>query len=124
MLNTEVRDDIMFWIYFAACLRRIRFLKEGVQMKGYQTKIKKSNYHNGRARYFHYNPGLRKVLKVLLQCVLRKGTPSLRTAPHGALPAAHERRLRADGATDSVERPPAGVFRAEHLQVQDGKEGH
>ena len=62
-------------------------------MKGYPMNIKISNYHNGRARYFHYNPGLRKVLKVLLQCVLRKGTLLLRTAPHGALPAAHDHRL-------------------------------
>ena len=27
-------------------------------MKGYQTKIKISNYHNGRARYFQYNTPL------------------------------------------------------------------
>ena len=93
-------------------------------MKGYQIKIKISNSNNGRARYFHYHPGLRKVLKVLMLCVLRKGTPSLRTAPHGALPAAHERRLRADGATDSVEKPPAGILRPEHLEEQDGNEGH
>ena len=93
-------------------------------MKGYQTKIEISNYHNERARYFHYKPGLRNVLKVLLQCVLRKGTPSLRTAPHGALLAAHDHRLRADSATDNVERPLAGTFRAEHLEVQDGNEGH
>ena len=93
-------------------------------MKGYQTKTKISNYHNGRARYFHYNVGLRKVLKVLMPCVLRREPPSLRTAPHGALPAADERRLRADGATDSVERPPAGILRAEHLEEQDGNEGH
>ena len=93
-------------------------------MKGYPKNIKISNYDNGRARYFHYNPGLRKVLKVLLQCVLRKGTPSLRTAPHGALPAADERHLRADGATDSVQRPPAGVSRAEHLKEQNGNEDH
>ena len=25
-------------------------------MKGYQTKIEISNYHNGRARYFNYDP--------------------------------------------------------------------
>ena len=85
-------------------------------MKGYQTKIKISNYDNRRARYFHYNPGLRKVLKVLMLCVLRKETPSLTTAPPGALLAAHERCLWADGATDSVERPPAGILRAEHLE--------
>ena len=93
-------------------------------MKGYPMNIKISKYHNGRAGYFHYNPGLRNVLKVLLQCVLRKGTPSLRTAPHGALPAADDHRLRADSATDNVERPPAGMFRAEHLEAPDGNEGH
>ena len=93
-------------------------------MKGYPMNIKISNYHNGRARYFHYNHGLRKILKVLLQCVLHKGTPSLRTAPHGALPAAHDHRLLADSATDNEERTPAGTFRAEHLEEQDGNEGH
>ena len=36
-------------------------------------KINTNNYHNGRTRYFHYNPGLRNVLKVLMLCVLRKG---------------------------------------------------
>ena len=55
-------------------------------------------------------------------CVLRKGTPSLRTAPHGALPAAHERRLRADGTTNSVERPPEGFLHGAHLERQDGDE--
>ena len=109
-------------------------------MKGYQMKINTNNYHNGRARYFHYHPELRKVLKVLLQWVLREGTHSLGTAPHGALPAAHKRRLQAHRATESVcgclkefyvvnnlkgrtatsiivgETPPAGVFRADHLE--------
>ena len=26
-------------------------------MKGYQMKINTNKYHNGRARYFHYNQG-------------------------------------------------------------------
>ena len=70
----------MFWIYFAASLRRIGFLKEGVQMKGYQKNITISNYQNGRARYFHYNLGLLKFLRVVMLCVLRKGAPS--QTPH------------------------------------------
>ena len=91
-------------------------------MKGYQMKINTNNYHNGRARYFHYDPGLRSVLKVLMLCVLRKGTPSLRTAPHGALQAVQERRFRADGATEGVERPPEAILRGEHLKEQNRNE--
>ena len=93
-------------------------------MKGYQMKIHPNNYHIGRARYLDYNPGLLKVLKVPMLCVLRKGTPSLRTAPHGALPAAHERRPQADGVTESVERPPEGILRGEHLEKQDSNGDH
>ena len=35
--------------------KRIIFPKGGVQKKGHQLKIDTNNYHNGRARYFHYS---------------------------------------------------------------------
>ena len=50
VFTTEARDDIKVWIYFVACLRRIRFPKEGGQMKGYQMKINTSQYHNVQSK--------------------------------------------------------------------------
>ena len=32
-------------------------------MKGYQTKIEISNYHNGGARYFYYDPRTSKIFE-------------------------------------------------------------